>query len=394
MQEPFTRDDGRTRTRLGASHLVRALVLTWVSIAGLAWADAAPDCLDPASCTLAEAAAPHGIRIGLFDGLSSPERRAIVLEQANAHTNHGFSWNVMQPAPDVWNFAAADPGYAFAVENGFHQTGLHFAWSQAFLDDLPDWVREIDDAETLRDALRERARVIFERYPLLDRIDVINEPLQVSAGGLFRNHFHQVLGPDYIDQLFAIVDAEAPEHVELFVNENLTEYFPAKAEGLVDLVRGLVERGVAIDAVGLQTHLLFATEIDWDAYRAMMEEIAALGLTVFVSELDVATPIDQEDRFAWQAERYRRAVETCVSVPACDEITVWGVDDPTTWLQWFLEPGLDPLLYDAKLRPKPAWFAFRDALLAPEPSAAGLAWAAVLTMATIRRVRSSGRDRD
>jgi len=367
--------------------LLLLLLSTFAGGGAAAATGSPPDCAIPGDCRLFEAAASQGIRIGLFDSLGSPQRERIVLAEANAYTNHGFSWNVLQPEPDVWNFAAVDPGYAFALDHGLHQTGLHFAWSQQLLDDLPAWVKEIDDPSQLRAELRERARVIFERYPELDRIDVINEPLMISRGALFQNHFYEVLGADYIAQLFEIVDQEAPPGVELFVNENLTEYFPAKAAGLVALVHSLVEAGAPIDAVGLQTHLLFPMEPDWKAYQAMMEEIAGMGLAVFISEIDVPVAVDLEDRFSVQAERYRRAVETCVNVPACDEITVWGVDDPSTWLQWFLEPGLDPLLYDGKFERKPAYFAFREALLAPEPPAATLGLAAIAVLLALRQSR-------
>jgi GH35 family endo-1,4-beta-xylanase len=44
-------------------------------------------------------------------------------------------------------------------------------------------------------------------------------------------------------------------------------------------------------------------------------------------------------------------------------VNVWGVDDAHTWLDSLLGPGTDPLLYDRERRAKPAYFAFRDALL-------------------------------
>ena len=50
----------------------------------------------------------------------------------------------------------------------------------------------------------------------------------------FGVHFHGVLGPDYIVELMRIVREEAPEGVELFVNENFIEYFPARAEAIAD----------------------------------------------------------------------------------------------------------------------------------------------------------------
>jgi endo-1,4-beta-xylanase len=111
---------------------------------------------------------------------------------------------------------------------------------------------EINDPDELRALLVERAEVIFERYPDLDRINVINEPLPTLGGGseLYESYFFRVLGPDYIAELFEIVDAAAPDDVKLVLNENFVEYFPEKAEGLVALVTDLVQRGVPIDSVG------------------------------------------------------------------------------------------------------------------------------------------------
>jgi endo-1,4-beta-xylanase len=60
-------------------------------------------------------------------------------------------------------------------------------------------------------------------------------------------------------------------------------------------------------------------------------------------------------------------VRACLAVPACDSVTFWGLNDEVSWLNWFLAPNLDPLLFDASLRPKPAYFAVRDVLLEGRP---------------------------
>ncbi len=94
-------------------------------------------------------------------------------------------------------------------------------------------------------------------------------------------------------------------------------------------------------------------------------------MSVFISELDVPVGADVADRAEQQAERYRRAAATCLAVPACNEIIVWGVSDRASWLDQVMGPGYAPLLFDVDLQPKAAYRAVRDALLegrpAPEP---------------------------
>jgi endo-1,4-beta-xylanase len=323
-------------------------------------------CADPADCRLHEAAAVAGVRFGFHDenGAGGPDGE-LAAREGNALTNHGVSWASLQPTRDTVS-ESMDANCAFSTEHDLFQVGFHFAWNQLLLDDLADWVLEIDDPAELEAVMRERVRIIFDRCPGIDRLDVINEPLGTLNGtALHRSHFYRVFGPGYIARLFQIVDEEAPPHVELFLNENFVEYSRPRAEAWVALVRDLVEAGAPVDAVGIQTHLLLG-EPDFALFREILESIAALGVRVFVSELDVPVPVGLEDRFAVQAERYRRVVETCLAVPACDLIIVWGIDDAHTWLHGFdllTGPDPDPLLFDEHLLPKPAYFAVRDALL-------------------------------
>ncbi len=318
------------------------------------------------SCPLGQLASRSGIDFGFFYGpTGDATREALSVRHSTMYTNHAFSWNVMEPTRGVYNFGPADANAAFADAHGLRQQGFHFAWDNQALDDLPTWVEAITDPDELRNVLRGRARAIFHRYPTLRQIDVINEPLETLGGAMYHNHFYDVLGPDYVVQLFKIMGEEAPPDVKLTINENFVEYFPAKADGLVALAKSVLDAGLRIDGVGLQSHFLLG-EPDWGLYRSTMERLAALGLDVYVSELDV--PVGSvPDRFQLQASRYRNAAKTCLAVKACKEFFIWGLDDSNSWLDWFLGPNLDPLPFDKTLAPKPAFDALYEAFLAGRP---------------------------
>ncbi len=93
-----------------------------------------------------------------------------------------------------------------------------------------------------------------------------------------------------------------------------------------------------------------------------MQQVADLGVDVWVCELD--NPVDpaRPDRFAYQAANYRRVVEARLSVDRCTDVLVWGLEDQETF--WFPLSYDDPapLLFDRDREPKPAYFAVREAL--------------------------------
>jgi endo-1,4-beta-xylanase len=310
------------------------------------------------------------VRVGLATGGRGPTQEAVIAREANVVVNHQFSWVGIEPERDVWDFTKADAEYAFAESHGAFQIAMHFAWDQALVDDLPGWVAQITDPDELRAVLRHRAEVIFDRYPGLDMIDVVNEPFQTTGSALVHNHFYEVLGPDYIDELFSIVEDVAPPSVKLIVNEGGVEYLPAKADSLVALAAHLKAAGHRIDGVGFQTHLAMG-EPNWDVLYGAMRRVSDLGLGAYVTELDVPVPPTVAHRDAVQSERYRKAAAVCLAVPTCTIFDVWGVSDDPSWYEDAVGPDLDPLLFDGDFEPKPSYFALRDALAAGRPAGDG-----------------------
>ena len=344
--------------RTGPWRSTRAVALLALAVA------CAPALARASEPTLQEAARAAGLRVGVLADRRSAAENALLTSEFELLVAHGFSWSVIHPRRDTWNFGPADQVVAMAGDRPV--LGMHFVWDQVLLDDAASWVLAITDPDELRAVLREHLRTIHARYgSKLGALTVVNEPLETTGGALHVNHFHRVLGADWVAEVFSIARDEAPG-TTLILNENFTEYFPAKADGLVALVAGLVRDGAPIDAVGFQTHLLFG-EPDWDRMRRTMKAIGDLGLRVLVTELDAPVAVDQPDRLALQAERTVRVVRTCLLVPACDTVVWWGLHDGLTWLDGFLSPGLSPLLFDATLAPKPSYFAARDAFHAHAP---------------------------
>ena len=79
-----------------------------------------------------------------------------------------------------------------------------------------------------------------------------------------------------------------------------------------------------------------------------MARLAALGLEVHVTELDVKCPNGCD--LAQQANVYRQLLRVCLAQPACTNFETWGFTDKYTWV------GADnrPLPFDQNFGPKPA----------------------------------------
>jgi GH35 family endo-1,4-beta-xylanase len=95
-----------------------------------------------------------------------------------------------------------------------------------------------------------------------------------------------------------------------------------------------------------------------------MRRLAALGLVVNISEMDVRirnVPGDLAARLEVQRREYRDLVGLCTSEPACHAVTFWGFTDRYSWIDSFFGPD-DPLPFDESYAAKPAFFGVQEAL--------------------------------
>ena len=249
--------------------------------------------------------------------------------------------------------------------------------------DLEDTVEAATDpAAKLRELIDEHLSTVVPRYR--DGVavwDVVNEPLHEFTGDLDLNIFGRTLGETYIDEAFRRVHELDPD-AQLVLNEFFLSYgvgtrFEEKTRGFLDLVERLLDRGVPIHGVGVQAHFngLVPELISLptrEEFEGFLRALADLGVFVELTELDVSINYfwGDPDPFARQAEFYGEVVGAFMAVPRCTAVTTWGIDDralarPGGSSSATLAPH-EPLLFDAALEPKLAYFAVRDAVAARE----------------------------
>ena len=251
-----------------------------------------PACLaDPSGCTLREVAAARGVLVGTavagdWADLEPAYRATLVREFSSVTPENVLKWSAVHPGPHRWAFGPVDALVDLAEADEQAVKGHNLLWDQATIGSTPEWVLAIGDAGELRSVVEEHVTTLVGRYAgRIDRWDVVNEPLETAGTALFRNHFFELLGERYLDVAFAAAHRADPD-ATLFVNETLVPELPTKADALVALLRRLLRRGVPVDGVGLQLHMLGGPPAP-GVVAGYVRRLRAMGLEVALTELDL-----------------------------------------------------------------------------------------------------------
>jgi endo-1,4-beta-xylanase len=286
-------------------------------------------------------------------------RNAIRREFNSVTAENVMKWETVEPQQGVADYTAADALVRFARRNGQVVRGHTLLWH----NQLPTWLTQgTFTNEELEAILR---RHIFEvAGHFRGRIqawDVVNEAFN-EDGTLRDTIWLRALGPDYIAKAFRWAH-EADPHAKLYYNDYNLESIGPKSDAALALVRDLRAQGVPIHGVGFQGHLGIQYPYP-DTFGENLERFAAAGFEVAVTEADVRMilPVTPE-KLATQATYFGNMMRSCVAVRRCVSFTLWGFTDRYSWVPGFFDGEGAATPFDESLRPKPAYFALRDALL-------------------------------
>lgn len=286
----------------------------------------------------------------------------------------------MMPAPGTYNFSSADKFIEMAKENGQDIRWHTLVWH----NQAPEWIFQDENGnkaskELLLQRLKDYIFTIGKRYSKdVCSVDVVNECISDKnfqlRDGNDRSKWFDIIGPEYIDKAFFWARETFP-NAELVINDYNLETIPGKRQGLYDLVKGMKERGVPVDTVGLQMHI----SLYYPSIKMIDETIkmyGSLGVKVIVTEMDVSVYNDYKDGkeqfeekkeytpelMEQQAQRYKELFE-CFKENAkagiLKDVVLWGITDRFSWKNYFPVPGRTdaPLLFDVEGKEKPAFAA-------------------------------------
>ena len=256
----------------------------------------------------------------------------------------------------------ARPLLDFARENGIKVHGHVLVWhietKEEFFHEEYDASAPLLDRETMLGRLgtymKELMGLLENEYPgLVVSWDVVNEAVADGSGSMRKSNWSETIGEDYVERAFELARKYAPEGTLLYYNDYNTAY-PGKLKGILQLLEKLQSEG-NIDGYGFQMHHR-VLEPGMGMLRNAVKAVAALGLKLRVSELDVGVSKDTEEQFGKQAKKYADVMKLMLEyADQTEAVQVWGLNDGMSYRKYEY-----PLLFDAACNPKPAFWAVAD----------------------------------
>lgn len=307
---------------------------------------------------------PYGAAVRSDDLAKDFDYQSAIIRHCRSVVPEGaLKWVTLRPERGKFDWREADIVAGFVKKQGLAYRGHTLVWYEA----LPEWAKQISNAADAERELVTHIETVVSRYKgVIHSWDVVNEPLDEKASSASHHRasiWHRHLGDRYLDIAFRTAAAVDPT-CQLVLNEyGIETTIPqdrAKRQAFRDLLRRMVDRGVPVQAVGIQAHINAERAIDRDGLSQLVSEINGMRLSTLVTELDMIDnklPGPPEVRDVLTAARTYELLESIFRVTRPTALLTWGITDKKTWVpMWFKrEDGLPnrPLPLDADYRPKP-----------------------------------------
>lgn len=253
---------------------------------------------------------------------SAPQIEDFTLYWNQVTPENAGKWGPLEPARGEYNWANLDAAYALAKDNGFPFRFHVLVWG----NQQPAWLVDLPPDEQLQ-ALHDRMSAIAERYPDMEYVEVVNEPLHdpplmqhendVSAG-----NYYEALGGagetgwDWVIRSFQMARSYFP-NAQLVLNDYSIVNSDQSTTDYLEII-GLLQEHDLIDVIGIQGHA-FSNRADTAITRRNLDRLAATSLPIQVTEFDIDGPTDQE-----QLAEYQRIFPVFWTHPAVTGMTFWG----------------------------------------------------------------------
>lgn len=360
------------------SYLV--LGLLFVSTVGFIWLAQRDPYVDQAAPVLPtpplkELAEQRGLQLGSFAALKylreRPYREILAGQFEYAIIDGEPNWTFedfeLRPSRETFDFTHFDRVFDFAEQHNMPVRVQHLVWGDEKW--LPTWLKEGNySRDELLGIIEHHIKTVGARYEGdVREYSVVNEAFsrKLLTGGN-RDWWGERLGFDYIDAAFRWARQADPEAI-LILNDFGNETKGDISNLMYNYVTGALQRGVPIDAIGMQMHMNPTNAPSTEKVVQNMRRFADLGLTIYITEFDVnihdihkSSKVERE----LQAQIYRDMLGACLEVgpEICPNFGFLGLIDRQSWYNGLGLDDADPLMFTDDYRPKPAFWAVREEL--------------------------------
>jgi endo-1,4-beta-xylanase len=239
-------------------------------------------------------------------------------------SENGGKWGSVEGSRDNMSWRDLDEAYKTAMDYDFVYKHHVLVWGSQ----QPGWMAALDSAEQ-RDELEEWFAAVAERYPGLDQIEVVNEPLHAPPDAAHEGGYIGALGGsgetgwDWILEAFRIARDVFSDTTELLINEYGILNGATNTDTYLKIIKLLQEEDL-IDGIGFQAHG-FSQSGSNDLFLRNIDTLASTGLPIYVTEMDIDGLTDLQ-----HVHGYMKLFPLLWEHPAIKGITLWGFT-PAMW---------------------------------------------------------------
>ena len=238
---------------------------------------------------------------------------------------NGGKWGTVEGTRDVMNWAQADESYALAKARGFPFKWHTLVWA----NQAPGWIAALPPEEQLEE-IREWYAAVAERFPDIEQIDVVNEPLHVIPSYAAALGGAGTTGWDWVIKSFEMAREYFPNS-ELILNDYSITNDGNATTRFIEIINLLKARGL-IDAIGDQAHAFSTTEAaPMPNHRNNLDRLAATGLPIYITEFDLDGVFQGVLNHEVQLASYQRVFPVFWEHPAVKGVTIWGYVQGFHW---------------------------------------------------------------
>ena len=249
--------------------------------------------------------------------------------------NAGKWGSVAGSAADTsqWNWKVLDAQYNYAIANHLVYKHHNLIWGSQ----QPSWISSLDSASQYN-WIQTWFMMVGQRYPKIDMVDVVNEPLAGHTPPDGQNghaNYIKALGGsgttgwDWVINAFKLARKYMPATAKLLINDYNIINDTGATTTYLQIINLLKDRGV-IDGIADQGHSGQLQPFDTTLLIHNLDRLGATGLPVYISEFDMGNNSDfgtPDDNY--QLQQYEKYFPPLWRHPAIKGITLWGYIPPT-----------------------------------------------------------------